>query len=142
MNSVHLIGNLTRDVEAKTLSSGAKVAKLSLAINRYRKGASGRTENETCFIEAECWGRTAETASAFLKRGSKVAVSGFLKQESWQDKNGNNRSRHLIFAEKIEFLSTKSNNNARVQQSNAAQELPHKPPQEILVEFVEDEIPF
>ena len=136
MNNVNLIGNLTRDVELRTLSTGAKVAKMSLAVNRRHKGASGACEVETCFIEVETWGRTAEVASEYLKKGSKVGVSGYLKQESWKDSNGNNRTKHIVVLEKLDFLSAKEN-----PQPQTPQYIPPPPMQEPTIEFVDDDIP-
>lgn len=137
MNNINLIGNLTRDVELKTLSTGAKVAKFSIAVNRRRKNTNGQYEYETCFIEVETWGRTAEVASEYLKKGSKVGVSGYLKQESWKDSNGNNRTKHIVALEKLDFLSAKEN-----PQPQTPQYIPPPPMQEPTIEFVDDEIPF
>lgn len=140
MNNVNFIGNLTRDVELRTLSTGAKVAKMSLAVNRKCKGTSGQLDVETCFIELETWGRTAEVASEYLKKGSKVGVSGFLKQESWTDKDGTKRSKHIVVLEKLDFLDTKANNGSPAPQPQQAQKPTQSEPPTI--EIDDDDIPF
>ena len=137
MNNVNFIGNLTRDVEFRILTTGAKVAKFSIAVNRRRKNTNGQYEDETCFIEVETWGRTAEVASDYLKKGSKIGVSGHLKQESWKDSNGNNRTKHIVALEKLDFLSAKEN-----PQPQTPQYIPPPPMQEPTIEFVDDDIPF
>lgn len=137
MNSVQLIGNLTKDIDLKVLNTGAKVARFSVAVNRKRKNANGQYEDETCFIEVETWGRTAEVASDYLKKGSKIGVSGYLKQESWKDSNGNNRTKHIVALEKLVFLSAKEN-----PQPQTPQYIPPPPMQEPTIEFVDDDIPF
>lgn len=137
MNSVNFIGNLVREAEVKTFASGAKVANFTLAVNRKYKNASGQIDNDTCFIEVEAWGKMSELVSGYLKKGSRAGISGYLKQINWQDKEGKNRSKHIVFLEKLHFLDAGKKDSTQ-----------HKAPkieQVPYVEFVDsesDEIPF
>lgn len=149
MNSVQLIGNLTRDIELKVFNTGAKVARFSIAVNRKRKNANGQYEDETCFIEVETWGRTAEVVSEFLKKGSKIGVSGYLKQESWTEKDGAKRSKHIVILEKLDFLDTKAGNESPAPQPQQIQQVqqvqqPQKPTQSEppIIEIDDEYIPF
>ncbi len=103
-NKVIIVGNLTRDVELKYLPSGSAVAKIGLASNRKYKKQDGSNAEETCFIDASLFGRTAEVADQYLKKGSQVLIEGRLNFESWTDANGQKRSKHTITAESMQML--------------------------------------
>ncbi|HGZ70903.1 MAG TPA: single-stranded DNA-binding protein, partial [Nitratifractor sp.] len=95
-NKVILVGNLTRDVEMRYTSSGSAIGKVGIATNRKFKSASGEMKDETMFIDLTFFGRTAEIASQYLKRGSKVLVEGRLILEQWVAQDGTKRSRHSV----------------------------------------------
>lgn len=105
-NKVILVGNLTRDVELKYFQNGNGVATFSLGVSRQYKKQDGTKAQEVCFIDVKVFGRTAEVANQFLKKGSKVLIEGRLTQETW-DKDGQKRSKHLIHAESLQMLDTK-----------------------------------
>jgi len=105
-NKVIMIGNLTRDPEYKTLSSGQGVCKLGLASNRqFRNRQTGAMIQEVCFVDIDVWGAQAESCRQYLQKGRPVLVEGRLKLDTWQDQNGNNRSKHTIVADRVVFLS-------------------------------------
>jgi single-strand DNA-binding protein len=103
-NKVILIGNLTRDVELRYLPSGQALAKCGIATNRRFKDASGMQKDETMFIDITVWGRSAEVANQYLRKGSRVLVEGRLTLEQWTDQNGQKRSRHSITVENLKML--------------------------------------
>jgi len=103
LNRVLLAGNLTRDPEVRYIPSGKAVADLQLAINRKYKTAGGETKEDTCFVGVVVWGRQAETAGEYLKKGSSVLIEGSLRYEKWES-NGEKRSRHVVVAERVQFL--------------------------------------
>lgn len=109
-NKIIIVGNLTRDVELKYLSNGTAVARIGLASNRKYKKQDGSMADETCFIDADLWGRTAEIANQYLKKGSQVLIDGRLRMETWVDKDGKNRSKHSITAESLQMLGKKGDN--------------------------------
>ena len=109
MNKVVLIGNLTRDIELRYTQSGHCVGNSGIAVTRKFKNAQGQTAEETCFIDVKFFGRTAEVANQYLRKGSKLAVEGRLKLEQWQDQSGQNRSKHVVEVESLEMLGSPQN---------------------------------
>ena len=118
MNKVVLIGNLTRDIELRYTQSGYCVGNSGIAVTRKFKNAQGETVEETCFIDLKFFGRTAEVANQYLRKGSKLAVEGRLKLEQWQDQSGQNRSRHVVEVESLEMLGSPQNSGYGAQNSN------------------------
>ena len=103
LNRVCLIGNLTRDPEVRYIPSGKAVADLHLAINRRYKTSSGEDREDTCFVGIVAWGRQAETAGEYLKKGSCISVEGSLRYDQWES-NGEKWSRLRVNADRIQFL--------------------------------------
>lgn len=100
-----IAGNLTRDPEMRTTPSGASVCSFSVAVNRRFRTASGENQESTSFIDCTAWGRTGETISQYMHKGSPILVSGRLDQRSWDDKNtGQKRSRVEIVVEDFNFI--------------------------------------
>lgn len=107
-NKVIMIGNLTRDVELRYLPSGSAVATIGLASNRRYKKQDGTQGEEVCFVDVKLFGRTAEVANQYLRKGSKVLIDGKLTFESWVDQMGVKKSRHVITAESMQMLDSRS----------------------------------
>lgn len=87
-NNVRLIGNLGAAPEVKEVSNGNKLAKLSVATNESYKNANGDWVQETTWHNCVAWGKTAEIAENYLKKGSEVCVQGKLTNRSYDDKEG------------------------------------------------------
>ena len=100
MNNVTISGRMVSDCEVRYTQSGIAVAKFTLAVQEDFKNAHG--ERETNFIDCTAWKGTAEFISQHSGKGLRLLVSGRLKQEKWQDNNGNNRSKISVTAEKVE----------------------------------------
>jgi single-strand DNA-binding protein len=101
-----MIGNLTRDPEYKQLTSGQPVCRLGLATNRqFKNRQTGSMVQEVCYIDIDVWGPQAESCRQYLQKGRSVLIEGRLKLDSWQDQNGQNRSKHSIVADRVVFLS-------------------------------------
>ena len=90
-NRVQLIGNLGMDPEMRTLESGKKMARLSLATKDNFKNAKGERVSETTWHQLVAWGKTAEIMEQYLKKGSEVAIDGKLVSRSYEDKSGQKR---------------------------------------------------
>ena len=114
LNKVIMIGNLTRDLTLNYSQNGTAIAKTGLAVNRRFKGQNGEQKDETMFIDLTIFGRTAEMANQHLSKGKKILVEGRLVLDQWTDQNGQNRSKHSIAVESIEFLDKKDNSNSEV----------------------------
>jgi len=109
-NKVVLVGNLTRDIEMRYSNSGYAIGVTAIAVTRKFNDQSGEKREETCFIDITFFGRTAEVANQYLRKGSKILVEGRLRQDTWQDKNtGQNRSKHVVVVETMEMLDTRQN---------------------------------
>ncbi len=106
-NKVVLLGNLARDVEVRYLQSGNAVANGCIVVNDRRKQGDDWIEEPT-FVDLTLWGRTAEVAAEYTKKGSQVLVEGRLKSESWEDKEGNKRSKMGVVVEKLQLCGSKS----------------------------------
>jgi single-strand DNA-binding protein len=95
VNKVILIGNVTRDVEVKFTPKGTAVAGITLAVNRNYKTDSGEKREEVTFVDVELWGRVAEIAGEYVKKGNPLYVEGRLKQDSWEDKDSGQKRTKL-----------------------------------------------
>lgn len=102
INSVALTGNLTRDPELRHTSNGTAVATLGLAVNSREKKGDDWVDRAD-FFDVTIWGRRAESCAEYLRKGSPVAVTGRLRQETWET-DGNKRSKVLISAREVQFL--------------------------------------
>lgn len=101
-----LIGNLTRDPEVKLTSSGKAVGNLGLAINRSYKNAAGEKLEDVTFVDVELWGRLAEIAGEYAKKGQPIFIEGGLRMDSWEDKQtGQKRSKLKVVGEGLQLLS-------------------------------------
>lgn len=108
-NRIIMVGNLTRDPEHKQLSSGQAVCRLSIASNRqFKSRQSGEMVQEVCYIDVDVWGPQADSCNNYLAKGRQVLVEGRIKLDTWQDQDGNNRSKHSIVADRVVFLSSGS----------------------------------
>lgn len=110
-NKVIMVGNLTRDVELRHLPSGSALATIGLASNRRFKKQDGSNGEEVCFIDVKLFGRAAEIAQQYLKKGSKILIEGRLTLESWVDQSGAKKSRHTITAESMQMLDARSSSS-------------------------------
>ncbi len=109
-NRVVLIGNLTRDPEYKQLQSGQAVCRLGLATNRqFKNRQTGSMVQEVCYIDIDVWGAQAESCKQYLQKGRPVLIEGRIKFDSWEDPNGQTRSKHSIVADRVIFLSSAQN---------------------------------
>jgi len=105
LNKVLLIGRLTADPEIRYTPSGLNIANMRLAVNRYRKGQDGNRIEETAYVDLTAFGRTAELAQQYLKKGRQVFVEGALHFEQWDDKNtGQKRNKLSVTVENLQFL--------------------------------------
>jgi single-strand DNA-binding protein len=101
-NRVQLIGNLGMDPEVKSFEGGRKLAKFSLATSQSYTNTQGERVNDTQWHNIVVWGKLAETAEKFLKKGSEVALEGKLTYHSYETKDG--QSRYITEIVTKEFL--------------------------------------
>ncbi|WP_407716390.1 single-stranded DNA-binding protein [Campylobacter lanienae] len=119
-NKVILTGNLSKDIILKS-GSNITIANTTIAVNRKLKNQNGDTSEEVLFIDITFFGRQAEIANQYLNKGSKVLIEGRLKYDTWQDQNGQNRSKHSVVVESMEMLggqNTGTNQNNQSPNTN------------------------
>ena len=104
-NKAILMGNCVRDPELRYTPSGTPVTDFSLAVNRIT-GSGDNRKQETLFIDITAWGRTAETLSRYLSKGSSILVEGRLVLDRWES-GGEKRSKIKVVVESFQFLSSR-----------------------------------
>ncbi len=105
MNKVILIGNLTKDPELTTTTSGISVCRFSLAVSRKFTNSEG--ERETDFINVVVWRNLADNCHKFLRKGSKAAVVGNIQTRSYDAQDGSKRYVTEVVAEEVEFVGAR-----------------------------------
>lgn len=125
MNKCIIIGRLVRDVEIKVTSQNSTaIVNNAIAVSRYKQQNGERTE-ETLFLDVVFFNRYAEVVNNFLQKGSKLAVEGYLQQQTWTDnQTGQNRSKIVLIVESMEMLDNKQDNqdNQSDYQNNNSQQ--------------------
>ena len=106
-NKVILMGNLTRDPQLRYTPSQQPVCDFGLAINRKWKAADGQMKEEVCFVDCTAWGRTAENISKYVTKGRPLFVEGRLTYQTWEGKDGQKRSKHLVTVDTFQFIDSK-----------------------------------
>lgn len=110
MNKVILIGNLCRDWELKNFGNGGVVGNNTLAVTRKFKNTNGEMQENTVFIDISIFSKGAEILEKYTAKGNKLAITGKLEQQSWQDNNtGQNRTKISVLVEDFEILTFKDN---------------------------------
>jgi len=102
-----LVGNLTRDIEIKYAQGGSAIANTAIATSRKYKTQTGEQKEEVMFIDITFFGRSAEVANQFLRKGSKILVDGRLKFDQWTAQDGSKRSKHSVVVETMKMLDSK-----------------------------------
>ena len=108
INTVCLVGRLTRDAEYKQMGSTLNL-RFSIAVNKSKK-VNDQWEDEVSYIDIQAWGRLAENMIGNLKKGTRVAVMGYLKQDRWES-NGEQRTKLLVVANDIVVEASKEQAN-------------------------------
>jgi len=104
-NKVILLGNLTRDPEVRYTPKGTAVTELGMAVNRVYTAENGEKREETTFVDVTLWGRTAEIAGEYLRKGRPVFIEGRLQLDTWDDKqSGQKRSKLKVVGEGLQLL--------------------------------------
>ncbi len=129
LNKAMIIGNLTRDPETRTTSSGQSVASFGVATNRVWKNPStGEKQSKVEFHNVVAWGKLAEICQQYLKKGSKVYIEGRLQTGSWEDPTGVKKYRTDIITENMIMLDKKGDapagdNNTAQPEAKAEEEI-------------------
>ena len=106
-SKVILLGNLTRDPELRQTQSGTSVVSITIAVNEKQSNGESRTS----FITCDSFGKTAENISKYFSKGKPILVEGHLRQDNYEDKNGNKQSKLKVVLEKFEFIGSRNGTN-------------------------------
>jgi single-strand DNA-binding protein len=146
-NKVILLGNLTRDPEVRYTPKGTAVTDLGLAVNRTYTADNGEKREEVTFVDVTFWGRTAEVAGEYLKKGRPVFVEGRLQLDSWDDKtSGQKRTKLKVIGENMQMLGAPrgggSSGGDEESSGGSRSSRPAPPPKAAPSAPDDDEIPF
>ena len=127
INSVTLVGRAGRDPEVRYFESGTVVANLTMAVNRRNR------DDEPDWFNLEIWGKQAQVAADYVKKGSLIGITGSFKLDSWKDRNtGEDRNKPVVRVDRLELLGSKRDSeNSNFQSNNSFNQQP-----------TNDEIPF
>lgn len=139
VNSVVVVGRLTRDAELHYTNSGFAILSFSIASNYSRK-VGDEWKDEANFLDVKLLGKMGEAVSKYLEKGKQVVVAGELRQERWQTNEGDKRSKVVIIAESVQMMGSKS--DSRPTAPSADDVAPwEKPPADGDLGF-QDDVPF
>lgn len=118
MNTIQLIGRLTKDPVKNQTKGGTTVATMRLAVPRPPRGGE---EQGSVFVDVTVYGTTAEAVAGYVGKGRQVAVTGRLEFDQWTDADGNPHSRHSVVADQVDFLARPAHRDAEpAEAANAA----------------------
>jgi len=145
VNCVHLIGNLVRDPELRQTTSGRPVCAISLATNRQWKNEKGEKQEQTEFHKIILWGKLAEIASSYLKKGMKAYFQGRIQTRTYTAQDGTHKFITEIIAEDMMMLSgapSKTGEPPAPETAHHLQTEPELPDTQEVMNVDPDEIPF
>ena len=120
INSVTLVGRAGRDPEVRYFESGTVVANLTMAVNRRNRN------DEPDWFNLEIWGKQAQVAADYVRKGSLIGITGSFKMDSWKDRNtGENRIKPVVRVDRLELLGSKRDSeNSNFQSNNSFNQQP------------------
>ena len=105
LNVVALVGRLTRESELRYSSGGMAICRFSIAVNRRKRTADNRWEDEANFFDCTLFGKSAESLNQYLEKGRQVSIIGELRQSRWEQ-DGQNRSKVEVVVNSLQLLSS------------------------------------
>ena len=120
INTINLVGRDGREPDVRYFESGSTVANFTLAVNRISRG------DEPDWFNLEIWGKQAQIAADYVKKGSLVGITGSFKIDSWKDKNtGEDRFKPVVRVDRLNLLSSKKEtDNSNFSNNNNSGEIP------------------
>jgi single-strand DNA-binding protein len=105
MNNITLVGRAGRDPEVRYFESGTNVCNLTIAVNRRKK------DEDPDWFNLEIWGKTAEVAANYVRKGGLIGVTGSMHQEKWTDRaTGEEKTKWVVRVDKLDLLGSKRDN--------------------------------
>ena len=128
MNKIIIIGNIVKDPESASTTSGRSVSRFSVAVNREYEGADGTRGVD--YFDVVTWNGLADSCNKYLQKGNKVCVTGPMRMDDYTTQSGEKRRSYSINADQVEFLSARK------------EDLEEKPMKATLKEVKADDFPF
>lgn len=123
LNSMNVVGRLTKDPDLRVTQSNIQLARFSIACERNYKNAQGTRDAD--FIDVMAWKQLAKIVCQYMHKGDMISVSGRIETNMYKDKNGNSRKSVYINADEVQLVSYSKNNQQQQQQQ---QQQPYQPP--------------
>lgn len=150
LNQCNFIGRLGKDVALRYMPSGAAVANVSIAVgSQWRDKDSGEKKESTEWVNISAYGKLAEIMGEYLKKGSKIFITGKMKTRKWQDNNGNDRYTTDIIASQMQMLDSRSESGGHGSQGGhqqqgrgQRQQSQARPQHQAPADEYDDDIPF
>ena len=120
INTINLVGRAGREPDVRYFESGSTVANFTIAVNRINRS------DEPDWFNLEIWGKQAQIAADYVKKGSLVGITGSFKIDSWKDKNtGEDRFKPVVRVDRLNLLSSKKEtDNSNFSNSNNSGDIP------------------
>lgn len=133
MNTISLVGNICRELESKVIGDNMTITKTAIAVNKKVKG-----QDKAMFLDVTFFGKTADVANQYVSKGDKIALTGSLEFEQWEDKQGQKRSKHSMAVNQMTLIG-----NGQAQGGQQRQSAPQQPANDNNSPFNPDEsMPF
>lgn len=143
MNKLMIIGNLTRDPELRTTSTGVQVCSFTVAVNRRRANNADAGQPEADFFRVTAWRQLGELCAKYLSKGRKVSIVGSVSVSTYTGNDGQTRASLEVTAEDVEFLTPRNEAGESVPSYSAPAAAPRSAaPQGGYVQVDEEELPF
>lgn len=134
MNKLFIVGNLTRDPETRITQNGKNVCTFTVAVNRRHSTVNNQQDAD--FFRVSAWDKLGDLCQQYLVKGRKVSVVGHVSTTAYKNSNGEAQASMNVFAEDVEFLSPKQEQQVEHNTANAVK------PQNKFVEVIDEELPF
>jgi single-strand DNA-binding protein len=145
INKVIVVGNLGQDPDTRYMPSGSAVTNITVATNEsWKDKQTGEQKDRTEWHKVAMFGRLAEIAAEYLRKGSQVYIEGKLRTRKWQDKDGNDRYTTEIVADEMQMLGGRggAGGSAPMRDERPPQGAPSSPPPQGSSDDFDDDIPF
>lgn len=142
INRAAISGNLTRDPELRQTKGGTPVLSMAVAVNERVKNGD-QWEDRPSYVDVTVWGNRAQALAGFLRKGLRVAVSGRLRQDRWQDaKTGEGRSRLGVVADEVDVMTPRDRGQERQAPDRQQAAIPYQAPAAPQPGVYDEDIPF
>jgi len=122
-NKVILLGNLTRDPETRSLTSGHTICNLGIAVSRTYQTRDGERKEETTFVDVTAFGKQAEVIAKYMRKGRPLMIEGRLKLDQWETQEGQKRSKLSVILETFQFVGGRDDSDSGGTSNSGGQSL-------------------